>query len=86
MGFEREVDYFRRMMSERFQWIARACPQYVAVFTTVDDAIVVCGGSRTNRLAEGPNGCGLVVLDVEDAVHLGDLEQVADSLAEVHQL
>ena len=63
-----------------------ACPQYVAVFTTVDDAIVVCGSSRTNRLAEGPNGCGLVVLDVEEAVHLGDLEQVVDPLAEVHQL
>ena len=68
------------------QWIARAYPQYVAVFTTVDDAIVVCGGSRTNRRAEGPNGCGLVVLDVEEAVHLGDLEQVVDPLAEVHQL
>ena len=74
------------MLRERFQWIARAYPQYVAVFTTVDDAIVVCGGSRTNRLAEGPNGCGLVVLDVEEVVHLGDLEQVVDPLAEVHQL
>jgi hypothetical protein len=62
------------------QWVARAYPQYVAVFTTVDDAIVVCGGSRTNRLAKGPNGCGLVVLDVEEAVHLGDLEQVVDPL------
>jgi hypothetical protein len=62
VGFEREVDYFRRMLRERFQWITRACPQYVAVFTTVDDAIVACGSSRTNKLAEGPNGCGLVVL------------------------
>ena len=68
----------------RFQWIARACPDDVAVFTTIDGAIVVCGGSW-NR-AEGPNGCGLVVLDVEEAVQLGDLEQVADPLAEVHQL
>lgn len=74
------------MMSERFQWIARACPQYVAVFRTVDDGVVVCEGSRTNRLAEGPNGCGLVVLDIEEAVHLGDLEQVVGPLAEVHQL
>ncbi len=57
-----------------------------AVCTTVDDAIVVCGSSRTNRLAERPNGCGLVVLDVEEAVHLGDLEQVVDPLAEVHHL
>jgi len=54
--------------------------QYVAVFTTV------VYGSWTNSLAEGPNGCGLVVLDVEEAVQLGDLEQVADPLAEVHQL
>jgi hypothetical protein len=82
----KETGYFRRMLKERFQWIARAYPQYVAVCTTVDDAIVVCGSSRTNRLAEGPNGCGLVVLDVEEAVHLGDLEQVVDPLAEVHQL
>jgi hypothetical protein len=51
-----------------------------------DGVIVVCGGSRANRLAEGPNGCGLVVLDVEEAVHLGDLEQVVDPLAEVHHL
>jgi hypothetical protein len=86
VAFEREVDYFRRMLRERFQWITRACPQYVAVFTTVDDAIIGCGSSRTNRLAEGPNGCGLVVLDVEEAVHLGDLEQVVDPLAEVHHL
>jgi len=42
--------------------------------------------SRTNSLAEGRNGCGLVVLDVEEAVQLGDLEQVADPLAEIHQL
>jgi hypothetical protein len=33
---------------------------------------------------EGRNGRGLVVLDVEEAVQLGDLEQVADPLAEVH--
>ncbi len=82
----KETGYFRRMLKERFQWIARAYPQYVAVCTTVDDAIVVCGSSRTNRLAERPNGCGLVVLDVEEAVHLGDLEQVVDPLAEVHHL
>jgi hypothetical protein len=42
--------------------------------------------SRTNRLAEGRNGRGLVVLDIEEAVQLGDLEQVADPPAEVHQL
>jgi hypothetical protein len=35
---------------------------------------------------EGRNGRGLVVLDVEEAVHLGDLEQVADPPVEVHQL
>ena len=85
-GVEGKTGYFRRMLKERFQWIARAYPQYVAVCTTVDDAIVVCGSSRTNRLAERPNGCGLVVLDVEEAVHLGDLEQVVDPLAEVHHL
>ena len=33
---------------------------------------------------EGPNGRGLVVLDVEEAVQLGDLEQVANPLADVH--
>ena len=44
------------------------------------------GWAGTNSLAEGRNGRGLVVLDVEEAVQLGDLEQVVDPLAEVHQL
>jgi hypothetical protein len=37
-------------------------------------------------MTTGRNGCGLVVLDVEEAVQLGDMEQVADPLAEIHQL
>ena len=41
-------------------------------------------GSPTNSLAEGRNGRGLVVLDVEEAVQLGDIEQVTDPLAEAY--
>jgi hypothetical protein len=37
-------------------------------------------------LAEGSNGRGLVVLDIEEAVQFGDLEQIADPLGDVHQL
>jgi hypothetical protein len=39
-----------------------------------------------NKLAEGRNGRGLVVLDVEKAVQFGDLKQVADPFGDVHQL
>ena len=57
-----------------FQRIERTCRQYVAVFTKIDGTMVVCGAHRMNRLLEGPKGRGLVVLDVEEAVQLGDLE------------
>jgi hypothetical protein len=49
-----------------------------------DDAAGQELGGSLGCVGEGRNGRGLVVLDVEEAVHLGDLEQVADPLAEVH--
>ena len=55
-------------------------------FCGVVSRILVRSVSRTNKLAEGRNGRGLVVLDVEKAVQFGDLEQVADPFGDVHQL
>lgn len=42
--------------------------------------------SGTNKLMEGRNGRGLIVLDVEETVQFGDLEQVTNPFAHVHQL
>ena len=41
---------------------------------------------KVSDSGEGADGRGLVVLDVEDGVELGDLEQVVDLLGEVQEL
>src|ERR1700694_1274724 len=41
---------------------------------------------RSRLLGEGGDGGGLVVLDVEDGVELGDLEEVVDLLGQVEEL
>lgn len=58
---------------------ALAMPKVAGLATLLADIDKALGCAE-----EGRNGCGLVVLDVEEAVHFGDPEQVADPLAEVH--
>src|SRR6185312_8392442 len=43
-------------------------------------------GLPERALAEGADGFGFVVFDVEDGVELGDLEEVVDLLGEVEEL